>query len=292
MSLSQRNIIGKRLVKSYLSSIVSISMVLLIAGFFALLVINARSVSNYFKENVRISVILKSNVEQEPARLFYDSLSRLSYVKAADFISKAEGTRQMEKMLGADFLKIFPSNPIPVSIDLRVDAAHFNKDSIEAISERLELKPCVDEVVYKNSVVEAINENIEKIAWVMLAFIAVLLFLALALINNTVRLNIYSKRFSIYTMRLVGARNSYIMKPFIGKAVMQGFVSGVIADSVLVLLLWYMERNYTRMFNALSASLSAYVLAGVVLCGVLICVACTYFIVGSMSSMDNDDLYV
>lgn len=292
MSISQRNIIGRRLVKSYLSSIVSISMVLLIAGFFALLVVNARSVSNYFKENVRISVILKSSIEQEPARLFYDSLSRLPYIKAADFISKEEGTRQMEEMLGSDFLEIFQSNPIPVSIDLRVDAAHFNKDSIEAISSRLETKPCVDEVVYKNSVVEAINENIEQLAWVMLAFVAVLLFLALVLINNTVRLNIYAKRFSIYTMRLVGARNSYIMKPFLWKAVLQGFVSGLIADSVLVLLLWYMERNYARIFNALSASLSAYVLAGVVLCGIFICVVCTYFVVGKMSSMENDDLYV
>ncbi len=292
MSGSQNNIIGRRLVRSYLSSIVSISMVLFVTGFFALVSVNARAVSNYFKENVRISVILKPEITQEPAKLFYDTLSRLPYVKVADFISKEEGTLQMREMLGDDFLNVFQSNPIPVSIDIRVDAVHFNKDSIGAISERIMAHHQVDEVVYKNSVVEAINENMDKIGGIMLLFIAVLLVVAIALINNTVRLNLYSKRFSIYTMRLVGAKISYIRKPFLLKSLLQGAVSGLLACGALYVSLQYMKEKFIHIFSALDNLLTLYVLVGTLLFGMFICFMCTLFVVRKISSMENDDLYV
>jgi len=191
MVKKEKNIIARRLVHSYLSSIISISMVLLLVGLFAILAVNAKSVSDYFKENVKISVILKEDVEDLDAREVEKHIGGLNSVKSTEYISKEQGTREMKDLLGEDFLKVFDVNPIPISIDVLLNADYFEPDSLEAFKLQMSSLPQVDEVLYQNTLIEAINDNIERIGLVLMVFIALLLFISFVLINNTVRLNVY-----------------------------------------------------------------------------------------------------
>ncbi len=291
MSRKEKNIIARRLVHSYLSSIISISMVLLLVGIFALLAVNAQSVSTYFKENINISVILKSEVEQVEALKVNRQIEALDAVKSTEYISKEQGTREMKELLGQDFLNIFESNPIPVSIEVQLHASYFNPDSLSVFTAQMERLPQVDEVIYQNSLVEAINSNIERIGIVLMIFIALLLFISFVLINNTVRLNVYSKRFSIYTMRLVGATRSFIRAPFLVRSVFQGLIAGLLAVLIIISILYFVREQFAQIFNVFEPQMLLAVMGGVVLLGVVICFICTFFVVNRLVSLNNDDLY-
>jgi cell division transport system permease protein len=291
MGKKEKNIIAKRLVHSYLSSTISISMVLLLVGMFATLAINARSVSDYFKENVTISVILNSDVTEADAHKIDRQIGALNAVKSTKYISKEQGTREMKELLGEDFLKIFESNPIPISIDVQLNAEYFHPDSLTQFRTQIEKNSQVDEVLYQNTLIEAINDNIERIGLVLMIFIALLLFISFVLINNTVRLNVYSKRFSIYTMRLVGATRGFIRAPFLVQAVFQGLISALMAVLVLVGVLFVVKEQFAQLFDVFQPKLLMIVLSGTVALGVMICVISTYFVVNKLVSLTNDELY-
>ena len=237
---------------SYVLSIISISMVLLLVGIFGLIAVNAKQVSDYFKENIIISVILKENVRDNEAFKFQESLKSNPAIKSMNYISKEMGTLEMKKMLGEDFLNAFESNPIPISIELRLNANYFLPDSVSVLENQIMLNPNVEEVTYQASLIEILNKNMEKIGFVLLGFVIVLLFISFLLINNTVRLNIYSKRFSIYTMRLVGATKGFIRAPFVWKSVLQGLLAGLIASFILMGALYLVKDELKNVFNVMS----------------------------------------
>ncbi|MBE6229615.1 MAG: FtsX-like permease family protein [Bacteroidales bacterium] len=291
MSKREKNIIARRLAHSYLSSIISISLVLLLVGFFALLAVNATQVSNYFKENIAISVILKSHVEEKEALEIDEKISAMPCVKQTRYISKAQGTEEMKQLLGENFLNIFESNPIPISLEVQLNADYFSPDSVALFTSSVEGLPQVDEVSYQSSLINAINENIERIGLILMVFIALLLFISFVLINNTVRLNVYSKRFSIYTMRLVGATRAFIRAPFLVKAVFQGLISALLAVVMLLGMLVVVREQFAQLFSVLEPRMLAAVLSGVVVLGILICVASTFFVVNRLVSLTNDELY-
>ena len=291
MGKKEKNIIARRLVHSYLSSIISISMVLLLVGFFAVLAINAKSVSDYFKENIKISVILDSSVEDIEAHEVEKNIKNLSAVKEVEYISKEQGTKEMKELLGQDFLNVFETNPIPISLEVQLNAEYFEPDSIEVFKNYVAAMPQIDEVLYQNTLIEVINDNIERIGFVLMIFIALLLFISFVLINNTVRLNVYSKRFSIYTMRLVGATKAFIRAPFLLHSVFQGLISALIAVLVLLSVLFIVKEQFAQLFNVFEPRLLLMVLLGVVGLGILICVICTFFVVNRLVSLTNDELY-
>ncbi len=291
MGKREKNIIARRLVHSYLSSIISISLVLLLVGFFALLAVNARSVSDYFKENMRISLILSGTTGEKRALEIEKAIQGMAPVKATEYISKEQGTREMKELLGEDFLDVFQTNPIPISIEVQLKADYFSADSIELFRKQVAGIGEVDEILYENSVIETINTNIERIGFIVSVFILLLLFISFVLINNTVRLNVYSKRFSIYTMRLVGATKAFIRAPFLLRAVFQGLISGLFASCVLVALLYVVKEQFAQLFAIFDMGLLVAVLAGTVLLGVLICVVCTFFVMNRLVSLSNDELY-
>ena len=291
MGKKEKNIIAKRLVHSYLSSIISIALVLLLIGVFGVLAINAGSVQNYFRENVKISAILKENVSQQQARRIQQKLDNLPAVKSTLYISKEEGTKQMQMLLGEDFLSAFDSNPIPISIELSLKGEYFNPDSLKTFTASIMKDGDIEEVAYQESLVQMLNNNMERIAYFFMIFIGLLMFVSFVLINNTVRLNVYSKRFSIYTMRLVGAKRSFIRGPFLVKALFQGMFSGLLAALALVGILYLVRNEFEQMFTMFNMELIAAVLVGLVLLGALICLVCTFFVVNKLVSLNNDDLY-
>ena len=194
MGRKEKNIIYRRLVHSYLSSIISIALVLLLVGMFGMLAVNAGAVQNYFRENVKITAILKENVPDLQAKKLQHTLDVHPAVKRTSFISREQ-----------DFLQAFEHNPIPASIEINLKGEYFNPDSLRLFSSQLEKDKAVEEVAYERSLMEILNRNLEKIALAFMVLVSLLMFISFVLINNTVRLNVYSKRFSIY--KILSANN-------------------------------------------------------------------------------------
>ncbi len=291
MKKREKSLIYRRLLQSYLSSVISISLVLLLAGLTALLAVNTKSVSDYFRENIKLSVIFNDNTDELVTMQVLESLRSREYVKEALYISQEQGTNEMKEILGEDFLEIFEVNPIPISIDLFLKAQYIESDSLVRIEKELISMPMVREVAYQESLVKIINDNMERAGVVIGVFMLLLLFISFVLINNTIRLNLFAKRFTIQTMKLVGARRPFIRRPLLIKGFMQGAISGVIALSMLWGVVFLIKRDLPELYLILDVKLIMMVYAGIFIAGILLCVISTYFIVNRLVSMSGDDIY-
>lgn len=291
MSKTDNSILYKRIVRSYFSSVISISLVLFLVGFAGLLAINARAVSNYFKENITVSAILPIETTVLEALLLMEDMQDYVFIKHINYVSKAQGVAEMKLMLGNNFLDVFDVNPIPISLDFQIEADYMSKDSLSVIKKSLLEDPLISDVVYQESMIELLNANLERLGIILLILVGMLLLISFILINNTVRLNIYSKRFTIHTMRLVGATKGFITKPFIGQAFFQGLISGSIAVLALIGILFVIKNEFFQLFMIFQYELLVYILAGLIILGILICILNTVFVVRRLISLTNDDLY-
>ncbi len=291
MSSGENKLIRRRLAGAWLSSVISITLVLLLVGVASLLLVNAKSVSDYFKENVQVSVLMRPDVTEDEAMNYATTLDAMPFIKGTRFISKEEGTRDMTDMLGEDFLSVFETAPIPVSVDVTLKADYVSADSLELVKKAIGSSPLVDEVVYQQSLVDKLNTNLGKISLVLGIFVVLLLFISFVLINNTVRLNVFSKRFTIHTMKLVGATKSFIRAPFLGQAVFQGLFSALLAILILLGILYFVRKEFVQLFEIFSLDLLLTVIGIVIVAGIVICLVSTYFVVGRLVSLSNDELY-
>ncbi|MCD8313870.1 MAG: permease-like cell division protein FtsX [Bacteroidales bacterium] len=291
MSKGESKIIGRRIANAYLSSVISISLVLLLVGVASLLLVNAKGVSDYFKENMKISVLLEQGTSETDALAYQRDMEQLPFVKGSEYISVEQGEQEMKALLGEDFLSVFQTSPIPISIDFTVMADYVSSDSLEVVKKELSKSSLVDEVSYQTSLIDTLNDNLGKISLVLLVFIVLLLFISFVLINNTLRLSFYSRRFTVHTMRLVGATRSFIRGPFLLQAVFQGVISALIAIIILLALLFVMRSEFVQLFEIFSLKLLLEVI-GIVLCaGLVICVLSTYMVVNKLISLKKDELY-
>lgn len=292
MSVTDNNrMMRRRLANAYLSSIISISLVLLLVGMASMLLVNAKSVSDYFKENMQVSVMMKQSVSDDAALSYKASLDKERFIKSTVFVSKEQGKREMADMLGEDFLEIFETSPIPVSIDVTLNADYVSADSLEVVRAEIGKSPLVDEVTYQRSLVDALNANLSRISMVLAVFIALLLFISFVLINNTIRLNVFARRFTIHTMKLVGATKSFIRAPFLVQSAFQGVFAAIIAIIVLVVMLFFVKNGFEQLFEVFRLELLLLVAGIVLVSGLVICVASTYFVVGKLVSLKKDELY-
>ncbi len=285
------NLLYGQIIRSYLSSVISISLVLFLVGMAGFLGANARFVSNYFKENIVVSTMLNLEVQEAEALELVRDLESTRYVKSIDYISKERGEMEMEELLGEGFLDVFEATPIPISLDLYITAEYMAVDSLEMIVQEIMQYSQVSEVVYQKSLVDVLNANIEKFALAFTILIGVLLIISFVLINNTVRLNVYSKRFIIRTMRLVGATKYFIVKPFIGNAFFQGFISSLLAVTALLAVVYLIREEFHQLFMMIDDLMLFYVIIGVILIGITICIVSTLFVVRKMITLKKDELY-
>lgn len=291
MGKQNNKMMRRRLANAYMSSVISISLVLLLVGVAGMLLLNARSVSDYFKENMEVSVIMKPGVSEDEALAFQESLEQECFVKTTSYVSREQGEQEMMEMLGEDFMDVFEESPIPISIDMTLDADYVSSDSLEVVKNHLLEMEEVDEVNYQKSLVDALNANFSKISAVLAVFIILLLFISYVLINNTVRLSVFARRFTIHTMKLVGATRAFIRAPFLGQAALQGLFSAVIANGALVGLLFVLKNRFGQLFEIFSKEVLIVVMIIVVAAGLLICVISTYFVVNKLVSLEKDELY-
>lgn len=281
----------RRLANAYLSSVISISLVLLLVGVASMLLVNTKSVSDYFKESMQISVIMKPEVSDNEALAYKETLDSMKFVRSSVFVSKAQGEKEMESMLGKDFLSVFQSSPVPVSVSVSLDAAYVASDSLKIIETKISSSPLVDEVVYQQSLVDALNANLSKISAVLGIFIALMMFISFVLINNTMRLTVYAKRFTVHTMKLVGATRSFIRGPFLVRAAFLGLFSSVLALIMLVGILFVIRTEFSQLFEIFTLERLLIVMGIVVASGLIICVLSTYFVVNRLVSLTKDELY-
>lgn len=281
----------RRLVNAYLSSVVSISLVLLLVGVAAMLLVNTRSVSEFFKENLQVSVMMKQEVSDEEAAVFKNEIDSMRFVRNAELITKARGEKEMAEMLGTDFLSVFETSPIPVSIVVTLDADYVSRDSLKIVEKAMMNSPMVDEVVYQKSLVDALNSNLNRISMVLGVFIALMLFISFVLINNTMRLNVFARRFTVHTMKLVGATRAFIRGPFLLRAAFLGLFASVIALVMLTGLLFVIRAEFAQLFEIFTLPRLLIVMGVVVASGLIICVISTWFVVNKLVSLDKDELY-
>jgi len=291
MAAGENKLFRRRLVGSWISTVISISLVLLLVGIAALLLVNARSVSDYFKENMQVSVLMTPDVDEEAAAKFQAELDARPFVKETSLVTREQGTREMAEMLGPDFLSVFESSPIPVSIDVTLKADYVSTDSLAMVKDLVSASPLVDEVVYQQSLVEKLNANLKRISLVLGVFILLLLFISFVLINNTVRLDVYSKRFTIHTMRLVGATKAFIRRPFLWKSVIQGVVAALLATLMMALIIYFLKKEFVQVTEVFPPESLAMVTAVMLVAGIVICLVSTFFVVGRLVSLSRNELY-
>ena len=281
----------RRLRNAYLSSVISISLVLLLVGVASLLLVNAKAISDYFKENMQISVMLKQSVDESEGLKYKEELDQHPFIRSSVFVSREQGRFEMEQLLGDGFLDVFETAPIPVSIDITLNAQYVSADSIDVVKSRILESPAVEEVVYQRSLVDALNANLSKISMILSVFIALLLFISFVLINNTVRLNVFARRFTIHTMKLVGATRSFIRSPFLVQSIFQGIFAALISILGLIGGLYLLRNEFEQLFEVFRMELLLVVLGIVLASGMIICLLSTCLVVNKLLSLNKDELY-
>lgn len=291
MAQNKKNPIKKRIAGAYVSSVISIALVLLLVGVASMLIVNARGVSNYFKENVRVSVIFKAQTTQAQVIKYQQQVEKLDFVASTHLVTVEEGTKELVDMLGEDFLKVFATSPVPISVDVTLTPEYVVADSLANVQAKLADHPLVDEVSCQQSLVETLEQSIARISFAIGILTALLLFVSIVLIANTVRLSIYSQRFTIHTMQLVGATRAFIVRPFLVKSAIQGLFSALISIVVLIVLMFFIKSSFAQIFELFPLGLLLEVMLIVIFCGVAICAVSTYVVVTKTTTLSKDELY-
>ena len=280
-----------RLRGSYLTLVISVSLVLFLLGILGLVIINAKGLSDYLRESLSFSVMLDEDAREADIRMLQKDLDAKPFVKSTEYVSKDEAAINMKEELGEDFISFLGDNPLPPSIDVYLVSNYTIPDSVAKIEKYIYLYPFVKDVIVPESLLMLINENVKKISIFLLVISAFLFLIALTIINNTIRLSIYSKRFLIRTMQLVGATRSFIRRPFILQGAFHGFLAALIAMTLLMGLLYLIEKEFFMMFTFENTNLLLLLGAAIIIVGVLINIISTFFSVNKYLSISEDKLY-
>jgi cell division transport system permease protein len=280
-----------RLRSSYLSLVISVSLVLFLLGVLGLVLINAKELADYLRESLSFSIMLDDNAKEPDIRMLQKDLDAKPYVKSTEYISKDAAAVKMKKELGEDFISFLGDNPLPPSIDVYLHSGYTSPDSVAKIEKYVREYTFVKEVSVPESLLFLINENVKKISLFLLVISAFLFLIALTIINNTIRLSIYSRRFLIRTMQLVGATRAFIRGPFLIQSAIQGLLAALVAMSLLIGLLYLIEKEFFLMFSFESTYLLFLLGAAIIVTGILINVISTFFSVNRYLSISEDKLY-
>lgn len=285
------NTIRRRLTTSYFTSVVSITLVLFLLGIAGILILNARKLSNYVKENIGISVYLKDDAREVDIFSLQKMLDAKECVKETRYITREKAAEEYQKELGDDFVEFLGYNPLPSSIDVKLHAEYANPDSFAILQKDWLAYPQVADISYQKDLIYAVNMNIKKISMSILVLSILLFFIAVTLISNTIRLTVYSKRFIIRTMQLVGAHHRIIRRPFLIRGVSQGLVAALFAIVLLSAAIYIIEKQLEGLFSFQDLQILGMVFGLILITGLLIALISTYFSVNKYLKMKTDNLY-
>jgi cell division transport system permease protein len=281
----------RRYQSSYITTLVSITLVLFMLGILGLIVLHAQKLSDYVRENIGFRIFMKEDVREAEIIQFQKILDVTDYVKSTEYITPEEAATELTEELGEEFIDFLGYNPLPPAIDLRLVAAYANVDSLQIIEQRLLANPDVKEVYYQKSLVHLINQNIRRISLILLGFTGLLLFIAIALINNTIRLSVYSRRFIIKSMQLVGATQAFIRRPFIWSGIGQGLYSALFTMILMTGILYWLRNEFPELIVLQDFKLLGLLYAFIIVLGVIISWSSTFFAVNKYLRIKGDNLY-
>ena len=291
--MSEKSSNKRRVAGSYFMSMMSIALVLFLLGMFALLMMHARKLSNHLKENIGFEVVMNNDVKEADIFKLQKELDALSSVKETKYITKEEALQRLSKELGEDFQQGLGNeeNPLSPSIEVRFNAEWANNDSLKVMKELLLKKKGVREIQYHESLVGLINHNVNRIGLVLMVASFVLLIIAITLIRNTLRLSIYSKRFLVRSMQLVGATPAFIRRPFVKSGISQGLFGALLADALLALLLYGITKRLPELTYVQDRFIIIGIFIGIIVLGILLGGLSTHSALRKYLNADVDQLY-
>lgn len=272
-------------------SVIGVALVLFLLGVLGLIVIHAERLSKYFKENIEIQVILQNNTPQTSALALRDSLSKCPFVKSVEYVSKDMAADRFKKDFGEDFISLLQYNPLYASVNLKANAAYVNPDSLKRIEHTLLENGNVKEVYYQRALVGKLSDNVKKIGAVILALSILLCIVVIVLIDNTIRLSMFSNRFLIKTMQMVGATRGFISRPFDVRSIGNGLLSAVVAIGALILVMYYAQQQLPEIRMVRDYRLTVLLFLGMIILGICISLLSTHRSVTKYLKTKLDDLY-
>ncbi|WP_276089005.1 permease-like cell division protein FtsX [Pedobacter sp. JY14-1] len=275
----------------YISTIFSIALVLLMLGMLGLILVHAKNLSNYVKENIVLNIIVDEGAKEADVLQFQKTLNANPAVKSTQYVNKEMAARNLTNDLGEDFVNFLGYNPLLSTVDVYLKADYANNKSIDALKAGIAQNPVVKEVIYQSSLIDMVNKNINTIGLIILGFAGILLVISVALINNTIRLAIYSQRFLIKSMQLVGATKAFIRRPFVLLAALHGLIAAFIAILILLGLLYYAQREIPEIVILRNYTEFGIVLLSLVGVGIFITAISTSVAVGKYLRLKIYDLY-
>jgi cell division transport system permease protein len=281
----------RSLFSSYFTTTLSISMILFLFGLLGLLLINARRLSDYVMENIGVTLILKDNARDVDILKLQKKLEATDYIKATRYVDKETAAAELKKELGEDFLDFLGYNPLLSSIDVKVYASYANPDSLDLLEKKFLAFPEVQEVYYQRNLVKQLHANVNKISLILLSLSILMFVIFTALINNTIRLSIYSKRFIINTMQLVGATRSFIRRPFIANGILYGIYGAIIACFMFLLIFVSYQNELRDFFDFQNPLTLALLVGGIFTLGIFISGTATFFAVNKFLKLKFDQLF-
>ena len=291
MGFEPKKIFTSSIFSSSVSVVISLSLVLFIVGMLCLILINAQKVSNYVKENIGFTVMLKETISEVEVMRFQKELDANNFSKSTKLVSKEQATEELQIELGEDFVEFLGYTPLLTSIDVQLNADYANSDSLIEVKNELLQNINVFEVYYQEDLVEKINSNVNRIAVFLLGFCLLLFIIAFVLINNTIRLSVYSKRFLIKTMKLVGAKNSFIQKPFLINGIYQGLYGAIFAIFMLIGSVQLIHKETANILNITDLKIIGIVFLLILFSGLCISWISTYLSVKKYIKLTENKLY-
>lgn len=291
MAQKEERFTRRRLNSSRITTIVSIALVLFAIGLVGLLVLHTKKLSDYVKENVGFTVYMNKNVKEADMLQLQKELDAMEYVRSTEYISEEKAAENFQKELGDDFVSFIGYNPLHTSIEVHLKAQYADDVHFSQMEQMLVKNPVVKEIAYEKSLIQTINDNVKKISAVLLVFSLLLFIIAITLINNTIRLAVYSKRFLIKSMQLVGATEGFIRKPFLSVSIIHGLISSFIAIGMLVLVIYISRQEIPEIISLQSLDLFLMLFAFVILIGFIISLISTFIAVRKYLKQNVDYLY-
>lgn len=291
MSTSFERYQKRRLISSYFSVIISIGLVLFLLGLLGILVLNTKKAADYFKEQIPLSIYLKDSAKKVETDQLEKTLRMAEYTKSVNFVSKEEAAAIQKKEMGDDFLEFLGYNPLQNSIDVHFNAEYVSSEQIAEISNELKSKDFIDDVDYDEPLVSIVNKNVQRISFWVLVISGIFLFIAVLLINSSIRLSVYAKRFTIKTMQMVGATKSFIRKPFIWNSMKLGILGSLLALTGMGLILYYLNTSFPDLGLLEDKIILIAIFIGVFVLGVLLTWLSTFFATQRFLNLQTDELY-
>ena len=277
---------------AYFVPTISISLVLIVVGMLVFILLNARAISDHVKRNIGFAVIVKDNTNEVEIKRVQKILDTQPYVYTSKYVTKEQAAKSFKKEMGEDFERILGANPLLPSIEIKLNPAYANNDSLAMMEKGLARFDIIHEVYYQKSMIESINENIRRITILFLIVGAVLVLISFTLIRNMIHLAVYSQRLLIKTMQLVGATPFFICKPFVYGSMWRGFFGALIANLVLLGAIFFVQENVGNVINIMRQDVILFMVAFVILSGVVLSFFSAWFSVRRYLRRDLNDLYV